>query len=368
MSPKPQHRHRRWIAAVLSAAITAGLVVVALAKLNIAGVGRTLTDVRPGWLALAVIAMILAFLARAESWSAVLAAALPAVPLGRGVVRRGLFIGMVGSTVAPGRVGEAARTWVIARRLRHPRRGLAVVVGTLLSQTLLNLLALVLLTIVALSSGSLTTARVSAVILAVALPTGLVTLLLAGPALLEGVTRVRWRRLAAAGAFLQRQVLLVRRGLRTFGGPTTAAHAGSFQLLAWTLQLLMCWAVLRALGLHPGAPVAAAAAVLVAVNLTAIVPVTPSNVGVFQAACIAVLSPFGVGAARGLAYGLLLQAVEIGCAFVLGAPALMREGLSLAHPARSLASATEEALDDGSPDAAVSEGAARSELTSARVT
>jgi hypothetical protein len=73
--------------------------------------------------------------------------------------------------------------------------------------------------------------------------------------------------------------------------------------------------------------VAAAAAVLVAVNLTAILPVTPSNVGVFQAACIAALAPFGVAASRRLAYGILLQSVEVFCALSLGVPALLREGI-----------------------------------------
>jgi phosphatidylinositol alpha-mannosyltransferase len=82
-----------------------------------------------------------------------------------------------------------------------------------------------------------------------------------------------------------------------------------------------------ALRLPGHANLAAAAAVLLAVNLTAIVPLTPSNVGVFQAACIAVLHPFGVDASQALAYGLVLQAVEIVDALLLGGPALVREGL-----------------------------------------
>ena len=51
----------------------------------------------------------------------------------------------------------------------------------------------------------------------------------------------------------------------------------------------------------------------------------------FQAACIAVLVPFGVSASQGLAYGLILQAVEIVAAVVLGVPALLREGLSVSE-------------------------------------
>ena len=73
----------------------------------------------------------------------------------------------------------------------------------------------------------------------------------------------------------------------------------------------------------------AAAAVLFAVNVTAVLPLTPSNLGVFQAACVAVLSyAYGIGAARALGYGIILQAVEVATAVVMGAPALVKEGLS----------------------------------------
>ena len=44
-----------------------------------------------------------------------------------------------------------------------------------------------------------------------------------------------------------------------------------------------------ALGLDVRTALAGAAAVLFAVNVTAVVPATPANVGVFQAACVAVL-------------------------------------------------------------------------------
>ncbi|MHB1571978.1 MAG: hypothetical protein ACYC0H_22615, partial [Solirubrobacteraceae bacterium] len=69
--------------------------------------------------------------------------------------------------------------------------------------------------------------------------------------------------------------------------------------------------------------------VLVAVNLTAIVPLTPSNIGVFQAACIAVLARFGVHADAAFAYGIVLQGIEIITALALGLPFALREGLSM---------------------------------------
>jgi phosphatidylinositol alpha-mannosyltransferase len=69
--------------------------------------------------------------------------------------------------------------------------------------------------------------------------------------------------------------------------------------------------------------------VLFAVNVTAVLPATPSNLGVFQAACVAVLAgAYGVSSADALAYGIVLQAVELATAVVMGAPALLKEGLS----------------------------------------
>ena len=40
------------------------------------------------------------------------------------------------------------------------------------------------------------------------------------------------------------------------------------------------------------------------------------------------LSSYGVGYADALAYGIILQAVEIATAVIMGAPALVKEGLS----------------------------------------
>ena len=53
------------------------------------------------------------------------------------------------------------------------------------------------------------------------------------------------------------------------------------------------------LGLQSQATLVTAAAVLLAVNVSAVLPATPSNVGVFQAACLVVLAAYGVGAGRG---------------------------------------------------------------------
>jgi phosphatidyl-myo-inositol alpha-mannosyltransferase len=163
--------------------------VLAVTKLDPGVVGRALADVNVGWVILALLLMALAFCARAESWYAVLAAAVTRKVyegrLERGNVRRALMIGMAGSAVLPGRLGEGARRWVVARRLRTPSRSFAVVLGTVVSQTFLNLLALGILAVVAALDSALAQARVEAIAAAVVLPAGLIAVIFAGPPLLR---------------------------------------------------------------------------------------------------------------------------------------------------------------------------------------
>jgi phosphatidyl-myo-inositol alpha-mannosyltransferase len=105
--------------------------------------------------------------------------------------------------------------------------------------------------------------------------------------------------------------------------------ATAAQLSAWALQSLSCYMLLVALGLDRQVDFGAAAAVLFAVNITAVVPATPANLGVFQAACAAVLhTGWHVGYGTGIAYGVILQAVEVTTAIVMGMPALLSEGMS----------------------------------------
>ena len=64
-------------------------------------------------------------------------------------------------------------------------------------------------------------------------------------------------------------------------------------------------------------------------GLVAVTVTTPANVGVFQAACVAVLAgAYHVSTPEAIAYGIVLQAVEVATALIMGLPALLNEGLS----------------------------------------
>ena len=198
--------------------------------------------------------------------------------------------------------------------------------GTVFSQTLINLLALAILAAVTFTSVPLH-GQLAAILAVVAVPLALCALVLLGPRLLRsahgrarygcasprsdraparprppGPGRVRdsaprdRRRGRPAGRVDAAMARLLR-------GPTRARTAGQATLVA-------------------------AAAILLAVNVSAILPATPSNVGVFQAACLVVLAAYGVGAGPALAYGIILQAVEVLTALALGIPALLGEGLT----------------------------------------
>jgi phosphatidyl-myo-inositol alpha-mannosyltransferase len=166
------------------------------------------------------------------------------------------------------------------------------------------------------------------------LPLALAAAVLIVPSLVEASRRAgfgagrqgtlgRWVHEAAAA------LVRLRKGLQVFRRPKPAAWATGAQLAAWGLQLLGAFALLLAMGLDHRAGLGAAAAVLFAVNVTAVLPATPSNVGVFQIAVITVLTgAYGVPAAAALGYGIILQAVEVATAVLFGLPALIREGVS----------------------------------------
>jgi phosphatidylinositol alpha-mannosyltransferase len=230
------------------------------------------------------------------------------------------------SATLPARLGEPSRALIVARRLGRVRERLPVVIGSLVSQTMLNLVALAGLGTVMFVTVGFFSGHEKALFAFAVAPFAVLMVVLALPALLRRGKPSRFARLQRAATAIRGSMLRVRAGLAVFRRPRQAAWAGFTQLLAWSIQWLSCYVLMVALGLHAG--VGAAAAVLFAVNVTAVLPATPSNLGVFQAACVAVLAAYGVSHTDALAYGIVLQGVEIATAVAMGMPALFAEGMS----------------------------------------
>jgi phosphatidylinositol alpha-mannosyltransferase len=314
---------------LVSSVAGAGLAALALQRVGLTRVAASLLASKPGLIVAGLALMCTAMIARAISWHSILAAA----PTWRRAKRRdamqGTFIGVLMSATLPARLGEPSRALIVARRLGRARESLPVVLGTIVSQTLLNLLALTILGGVALSSVSVLDRHDRALLLIALAPLAVLVALALAPVIAAPEALSRSRRLYALFTGVRRSLLRLRAGLRVFAQPRRAIVAVVAQLGAWALQWLSCWLLLVALGLDSHAGIGAAAGVLFAVNVTAVIPATPANVGVFQAACVAVLAGvYHVSTPDAIAYGIVLQAIELATALLMGLPALVNEGLS----------------------------------------
>jgi phosphatidylinositol alpha-mannosyltransferase len=344
-APTVTHRRRRRIAGRIALPLVsiAGLALAAwaLERIGLSRIGDALLSLAAPWALAALSLMCVSMVLRAEAWYAVLRAA-GARPRRRDAVR-GTVIGVLMSATLPGRLGEPARAFVVSRRLGDTRRWFATVAGTVFAQTLLNVVALGLLAAGVVVGAGLFKGHTRAIALVLALPIAIALAIVAAPSLLRRLQSSRIGFVGSAARVAAAEMGNLRRGLFVFRRPGTAVHATVAQLSAWALQWLACYTLLLAFGLEGHGGLAAAAGVLLAVNVTAVLPVTPSNVGIFQAACIVVLAAYGVGRGQSLAYGIVLQAIEVATALLLGVPALVSEGLSW----KALRRSTDELIRGG---------------------
>jgi phosphatidylinositol alpha-mannosyltransferase len=351
-------RLARRIGLLAAGLVGAGLTYLAAQRIGIDNVVHSAVRSDFAWVLIATALMMASLFFRAGTWYLAARSAMgPGAALRRRDFTSATMIGVLMSATLPARLGEPARAMIMARRLGRVRETFPVLLGTLVSQTVLNILALVILAAIIVSSTDLFHRNTEQLFLVSFAPALLLVAVAAAPAL---VRRSGSGRLARLAAMARDSLLKVRRGLAVFGDPRRGPLAAAAQLSAWAIQVAACYALAVAMGLDPLMGIGGAAAVLFAVNVTAVVPATPSNIGIFQLAVISVLTTgYGVGAADALAYGVILQAVEIATAVALGLPALVREGMTWsdvrlrtmsAAPVRlQPASVREESVREGIP-------------------
>ena len=96
--------------------------------------------------------MALSLFFRAASWYWIVGAALPNRPVRRRDVTSATMIGVLMSATLPARLGEPARALALSRRTGRVRETFPVIIGTLVSQTLLNIVALLILGVIIVST------------------------------------------------------------------------------------------------------------------------------------------------------------------------------------------------------------------------
>ena len=138
-------RTARRVLIVAGAVAGAGLAALALQRIGVESIGRAVVAATPVWVLVAFALMCASMLVRAEAWHAILRAALPGTRVRRRDAARATMIGVLMSATLPARLGEPSRALIMARRVGRVRDRFPIVLGTLVSQTLLNILALLVL-------------------------------------------------------------------------------------------------------------------------------------------------------------------------------------------------------------------------------
>lgn len=290
----------------------------------------SLRAANPVFLAPAVGLYFLGTLVRSLRWRTL----LRGHPVSVRVLFRSLVIGLMANDVLPGRLGEIARVFLLARNAAVP---VGASVASIVVERVLDGIALTaLLGIGILWTGAagwlLDLAAVSAALFGVATAGLLWAALVPGPA--------RWLGYRATGLAperfrerLRRLVDTALEGLAAMAQPAAAARVVVLSLVAWGLEASMYVAIMA--GFHvPGGPAAGLIGTGVA-NLATLIPSSPGYVGTFDLALQTVLvGVFDAPAADAASYTLTVHLTLLVPVVALGLFFLWRENLTLPELSR----------------------------------
>ena len=276
-----------------------------------------------GWVVVAIVLNLLSVIARAGAWHQVIEQAMPPPRPRFPAVFSAFGVGLFANAVLPGRIGELARVAVLTRHQPQQRRGdaWATLVGTVFAHRVFDLFPMVLLIVYVLFTAKIPHWALTSLAIALVVAFALFAFALAS------ARRHRSSMLEEAGR-VRRLVTMARHGLGVLHEPVPAVIAAVLQIIGWTCQLFAVWASMRAFDIHE--PLPAAGLVLVLMNVAMLFPLWPGNVGLVQAAVALPLVSYGVPYAKGFAFGIGLQAIEMSVGVGIGFLFLAREGLSYA--------------------------------------
>lgn len=278
------------------------VVLVVASRLNPHEMQAAFAEVSWTWIGITALVNLSTIVVEAARWRVIV-----------GGVRRigilsaiqGLLVGWVSNLILPFKLGDGAKAWVVAKREELP---IATVVSTVLLDRALDGFALVLFVLLA------------SVI--VPLPPsmqkvrtwGVVILALVVLAVAFGRRWVRAER--RAGKFAEGTLARVLDGLAILGQQHRLGRAVLLAIVTWFARMAIVWCAMRAFDLK--LPLAAAASVLVAINLGISVVAAPGNLGVFELSAAGALALWSVSGEKGVSFGIALHAAELVPTVLLG--------------------------------------------------
>ena len=271
------------------------------------------------WVSMALGLNLLSVLIRAAAWQTVIKQALLPPRLSFSHLFSAFSVGLLANAVLPGRIGELARVAVLARRVQRGEGVTGRLLGTVFAHRLFDVVPALLLTAFVLATARVPRWAVTSleIVAVIGVALFLLAILVAGREL---------RPLPESALAIRRLLAMAQRGLHVMREPKAAVLAAFLQTAGWFVQLLAVWAMMKAFGI--GAPLSAAAVVLLLMNVATIFPLWPGNIGLLQAVVALPLVSYGVAYPTGLAFGLGLQVLEMSVGVGIGLLFLTREGLS----------------------------------------
>ncbi len=308
------------------------------------------------WVVVAILLNLLSVVARAAAWNRVIEQAMPPPRPRFREVFSAFGVGLFANAVLPGRIGELARVAVLTRRQERRADAWATLVGTVFAHRVFDVFPVLLLIAFVLATSEIPHWALTSLMIFAAIGFGLFAFALAS-------ARRRHRSVLDEAGQVRRLVTMARYGLGVMREPVAAAIAVLLQCLGWTLQLLAVWATMRAFDIH--VPLHAAGLVLLLMNVAMLFPLWPGNIGLVQAAVALPLVSYGVPYAKGFAFGIGLQAIEMSVGVGVGLIFLAREGLSYAMLKR-MPSAEQAEVGSAEPEAETVEEQPRARARVAR--
>jgi uncharacterized protein (TIRG00374 family) len=294
----------RWTAGLILGGI---FLYLAVKDIPLQEVGSVLSQAKPGWVAVALVGMVLNNTAKVWRWQVLLSERRLRVPFGLGL--RAILVGQMLNFVLPARTGDVSRAYLVGIQ----GTGTVYALGTILLEKIFDTLLYGLLFLITalffplpnwLNNSGLSLLVIAAVLIAV-------TLFLArysGNLLSLGV-RITQRFPTSLQESIQPRLQDALRTLEVIRNGQVLILLIVWSIFIWVTAVLPNWALLQALNL-PGGWLAAMT-VLIILQAVVSLPGVPGRVGIFQYACILALGLFGVPETMAFSYGVLLQAVTV---------------------------------------------------------
>jgi len=300
-------RHRLF-QILVSLAVGAVLLWLAIARIDLAGLGAELAQVRPGWLVAAVALYWIALMLRSWRWRILLA---PVRHLSFGQVFHGLLVGYAANYLLPARLGELVRADFLGRRYAISRLS---VVGTIVVERLFDVVVFIGFIFAGMaalhSSGDRRIGPILHLVELVAV--GCAVLII----LLLVLVRLRHKPLPSPIAFLEKRLRALAAGLHLITGAQEVALLAAATAIVWTADTVTYWVL--AYSLHAELTLLQLLLVMGMSCLAALIPAAPGNIGALQYALVLAFQLLGLEGVTGFSLATLAQGCCIAGSTLVG--------------------------------------------------